>query len=82
MNMALRIFLWLLAVALVTFVTAIGNILIDKLPIWFSREPHFLIESAVFWFVVAPRIWHWLARRVWVVPASEIPSTESRGAAK
>lgn len=81
MNIALRGFLWVLAIAVVFLLTAGGNMLIDSLPIWFTSGPHFFIEALVFWSVVAPRIWNWLSRRVWVVPASEVTSTTSQGAA-
>lgn len=76
MNVALRIFLWLLAVAVVAMSAGIANALIDRLPIWFGPGPHCLIEGAVFWAIIGPAIWRWLARRVWVVPASELSSKE------
>jgi hypothetical protein len=76
-NLSLRVFLWSIAVAVVMMTVATANALLDKLPIWFGPGPHFWIESSVFWFVVGPAIWRWLARRVWVVPASELPSHHS-----
>jgi hypothetical protein len=76
-NLALRIFLWLIAVAVLLVTVATANALLDKLPIWFNPGPHFWIESTVFWFVVGPAIWRWLAQRVWVVPACQISSNQS-----
>jgi hypothetical protein len=78
-NLALRVFLWLLAVVVVSVTVSTIDLLLDRLPIWLSHGPHFWIELSVFWFVVGPAIWRWLARRVWVVPASELSSNKLGG---
>lgn len=62
----LRAFLWLIAISAVGFVVIVADLLADLLPIWQSKGQHNLVESITFWTVVAPAIWRWLSRRVWI----------------
>ncbi len=78
-SVALRCFLWVIAMFFVFVAAQIGNAALDWLPIWVASQgkEHHTVEGAVFLAVVGTAIWRWLSRRVWI---GSLPSSDARAA--